>query len=156
MKFNLGCGNDIRSGYINIDRMPQGQASPDTYRQGDIASLDWIAEDGTVEEIIAIDSLEYLPIAVVKTSLENWAQKLSIGGTLKLMVPDCHAIANAFAIGQFSLQQYSTMTFGTQEGDDNRMSVIDADTLLGILQELGLTISLKRYEGIAIYVEATK
>lgn len=156
MKLNLGCGNDIRSGYINIDLMPQRQTSPDTYRQGDIQSLDWLVEDGSVEEIVAIDSLEYLPTEVIKTALMNWAQKLSPGGTLKLLVPDCHAIAKAFAIGQFSLQQYSNMILGTQKDNDNRLSVIDASTLLCMLQELGLTISLKRYEGVAIYVEAIK
>jgi hypothetical protein len=48
------------------------------------------------------------------------------------------------------------MILGTQEGNDNRLAVIDAATLLSILQEIGLTISLKRYEGVAIYVEAIK
>ncbi len=156
MKLNLGCGHDIRTGYINIDKIPQGQASPDIYRQGDIQSLDWLVEDGTVEEIIVIDSLEYLPTAVIKMALINWAKKLSDGGTLKLLVPDCHAISKAFAIGQFNLQQYSNMILGTQEGNDNRLAVIDATTLFDILQELGLTIHLKRYEGVAIYVEAIK
>lgn len=156
MRLNLGCGADLRSGYVNIDRMPQGQMPKDTYRQGDIKSLDWLVEDGAVEEIIAIDSLEYLPTAVVKEALTNWAQKLSPGGTLKLLVPDCYAIAKSFAIGQFGLEQYSEMILGTQKNNDNRLSVIDANTLLDMLQELGLTISLKRYEGIAIYVEAIR
>lgn len=156
MKLNLGCGNDIRIGYVNIDKMPQGQTSPDTYKQGDIQSLDWLVEDGTVEEIVAIDSLEYLPTEMIKSALSNWAQKLSPGGTLKLLVPDCHAIAKSFAIGQFSLQQFSTMILGTQKDNDNRRSVIDTATLLDMIKELGLTISLKRYEGVAIYIEAIK
>ncbi len=156
MKLNLGCGNDIRSGYINVDRMPQGQAPPDTYRQGDISSLDWLTEDATVEEIVALDCLEYLPTNLVKQALINWAQKLSPGGILKILVPDCHAIAKSFAQGQFSLQEYSKMVLGTQEGNDNRLAVIDAATLMSTLQEIGLTISLKRYEGVAIYVEAIK
>ncbi len=156
MKLNLGCGADIRSGYINIDCMPQGKAPPDTYQQGDIQSLDWITENGTVDEIVALDCLEYLPTNVIKQTLTNWAQKLSANGILKILVPDCHAIAKAFVQGQFNLQEYSKMIFGTQEGNDNRLAVIDTATLLSTLQEVGLTISLKRYEGVAIYVEATK
>lgn len=156
MRLNLGCGSDIRAGYVNIDRMPQGKAPLETYRQGDIQSLDWLVEDGTVEEIIAIDCLEYLPTNGIEQALINWANKLSSDGTLKIMVPDCHAIAKAFTLGQFNLEEYSRMTLGTQEGNDNRLSVIDTDTLLRILQKVGLTISLKRYEGVAIYVEATK
>lgn len=156
MKLNLGCGNDVRSGYINIDHLPPGQTSTDMYRQGDIKLLDWLTEDNTVNEIVALDCLEYLPINVIKQALTNWAQKLSVGGVLKILAPDCHAIAKSFVQGQFSLQEYSQMTFGTQEGNDNRLAVIDAITLLSILQEVGLTISLKRYEGVAIYVEAIK
>lgn len=156
MKLNLGCGNDVRNGHLNIDRFPPGQASPDIYRQGDIGSLDWLVEDGTVDEILAIDCLEYLPTAIIKQALTNWAQKLSSGGILKILVPDCHAIAKSFAQGQFNLQEYSQMIFGTQKGNDSRLAVIDAATLLSILKEIGLTILLKRYEGVAIYVEAIK
>ncbi len=156
MKLNLGCGVDVRSGYINVDKLPSNQLPSDVYRQGDIGSLDWLAEDNTVDEIIALDCLEYLPTNVIKQALINWAQKLSVGGILKILVPDCHAIAKSFAQGQFSLQEYSQMILGTQEGNDNRLAVIDAATLLNILQEIGLTISLKRYEGVAIYVETIK
>lgn len=156
MRLNLGCGTDIRSNYINIDRLPQGKIPPDTYRQGDIKSLDWIAEDNTVDEIVALDCLIYLPTNAIKQTLINWAQKLSTGGILKILIPDCHLIAKSFAQGQFSLTEYSQMTLGTQEGNDNRLSIIDETTLFSILQEIGLTISLKRYEGVAIYVEAIK
>ncbi len=156
MKANLGCGKDIRSGYVNIDRMPQGDAPKDVYRQGDISSLDWLTEDDTLDEILALDCLEYLQTNAVKQALINWAKKLSNGGVLKILIPDCYAVAKAFSQGQFSLGEYSQITFGTQEGNDNRLSVIDAATLISTLQEIGLTISLKRYEGVAIYVETIK
>ena len=156
MRLNLGCGKDIRDGYVNVDRMPQGKMSKDVYRQGDIGSLDWLTEDGIIDEIIAIDCLEYLPVNSIKQALVNWAQKLSVGGTLKILVPDCHTVAKSFAQGQFSLQEYSQIIFGIQDGNDNRLSVIDTTTLLSTLQEIGLTITLKRYEGVAIYVEAVK
>lgn len=156
MKLNLGCGNDIRAGYLNIDKIPTNQIPPEVYKQGDIGSLDWLTEDNTVDEILAIDCLEYLPIDVMKLALANWAKKLSVGGTLKVLVPDCHAVAKAFYQGQFNLPEYSQMIFGTQKDNDNRLSVIDATTLLDTLKEVGLTISTKRYEGIAIYVEAIK
>jgi predicted SAM-dependent methyltransferase len=156
MKINLGCGNDIRSGYINIDRLPPNQMPPDVYRQGDIQSLDWLTEDGGVEEILAMDCLEYLPINVVNSAISNWANKLVSGGILKILVPDCHAVAKAFASGQLNLSEYLTLIFGTQNDNDKRLSAIDVKTLFEILQNLGLSISLKRYEGVAIYVEATK
>jgi len=156
MKLNLGCGNDIRNGYINIDRLLSNQTPPDVYQQGDITSLDWLTENNMVEEIIALDCLEYLPINAIKQALANWAQKLTVNGILKIKVPDCHLIAKAFSQGQLSLPEYLQIMFGTQNNNDNRLSAIDTTTLLSILQEVGLTISLKRYEGVAIYVEAVK
>lgn len=156
VKLNLKCGNDIRPGYVNIDCLPLGQISPDMYRQGDTRALDWLTEDETVDEILALDCLEYLPTKIVGQSLTNWAQKLITGGVIKILIPDCHAVAKAFAQGQFSLQEYSQIIFGTQETGDSRCSVMDTATLLSFLQEIGLTVILKRYEGVAIYVEAVK
>jgi predicted SAM-dependent methyltransferase len=136
MKINLGCGSDIRNGYLNVDKIPQGQISENVYRQGDIASLDWLVEDESVEVIIAIDCLEYLPKNTVVESINNWARKLAQNGCLKILVPDCYAVACSFAKGQFSLEEYSTILLGTQEnGGDNRLSVVDVATLIEILQK---------------------
>ncbi|KKN98928.1 hypothetical protein LCGC14_0141730 [marine sediment metagenome] len=156
MKINLGCGSDVRSGFVNIDRLPQGKMSQDVYRQGDIRSLDWLAEDGTVDEIIAIDCLEYLPSNEVQPAIANWAQKLVPGGILKILVPDCFVVSQAFYLGQLDLPEFLKIMFGTQENGDNRLSAIDVNTLLAIISDTGLTLILKRYEGVAIYVEASK
>ncbi len=156
MKINLGCGNDMRSGYINIDRISYNGVVLGTYRQGDIASLDWLAENDSVEEIVALNCLEYLCINQIKSALVNWIQKLKSGGAIKILSSDCYAVAQAFHQGQLSLPEYLQIIFGTQENDDKKLSAIDAHSLLTLLKENGMTISLKRYEGISIYVEATK
>lgn len=153
MKLNLGCGTDIRKGFVNIDRLP---IKAEHYKQGEIQSLDWLVEDSTVDEILAIDCLEYLAAKNIEMAIENWANKLSTGGVMKILVPDGHLVAKSFYQGQLSLKEYQTIMFGTQEDNDSRLSVIDIDTLLEILKNCGLTVSLKRYEGIAIYVEAVK
>jgi len=155
MRINLGCGNDMRIGFVNVDKLPMN-GPPELCRQGDIKSIDWLAEDGTVEEIIAIDCLEYLPLNSVQPAITNWASKLATNGVLKILVPDCFAIAKAFSQGQFSLGEFCQMLFGTQQQNDARLSAIDLDTLVKILGEAGLVVSVKRYEGVAVYVEATK
>jgi len=48
------------------------------------------------------------------------------------------------------------MVLGSQQNGDCRRSVIDANTLLDLLAEVGLEVILKRYEGVAVYVEAIK
>lgn len=157
MKLNLGCGTDIRTGYVNIDRLPS-PTMPDTidYKQGDIQSLDWLTEDNTVSEIVAIDCIEYLSPDIIQQSLSNWGRKLVAGGLLKILMPDCHIVAKAFVQGQFNLQEYSQITFGTHMDNDRRLSILDTSTLLSMLKEAGLSVLTKRYEGVAIYVEVTK
>jgi len=155
MRLNLGCGADIRTGYINIDRSPVS-ASPELFKLGDMQTLDWLTEDGTVNEIVAIDCLEYIPFELILQTLKNWTNKLIKGGILKILVPDCHLVAKSFYLGQFNLNEFSQIIFGTQKENDTRLCVIDTNTLLNILENLGLSIILKRYEGIAIYVEAEK
>lgn len=152
-RLNLGCGNDKRIGFVNVDQFP---GKSDNYRQGDIRSLDWLVEDSTVEEILAIDCLEYIKSRNVNTTVENWAKKLSPGGVMKILVPDCHLVAKSFFQGQLSLKEYQTIMFGTQENNDERLSLIDSGTLLEMLRGFGLTVSLKRYDGVAFYVEAVK
>lgn len=152
-RLNLGCGNDIRNGFVNVDRLP---SKSDNYRQGDIQCIDWLVEDNTVETIIALDCLEYISPKHLKSTLENWAKKLSPGGVMKILVPDCHLAAKSFVQGQLNIQEYQIIVFGTQENNDERLCLIDSTILIGMLKEFGLTISLKRYDGVAIYLEAVK
>jgi len=155
MKLNLKCKNDIRDSYINIDNFPS-QLSPEIYKQGDIQSLDWITENDTVQEIVAIDCLQDIPMAVVKDAIQNWTQKLQSGGILKIQTVDMHIAAAAFVKNQLSLGEFAGIIFGSQRPDNDRKSIMDMMTLCRLLQELGLTIKIKRYDGIALYVEAKK
>ena len=154
MKLNLKSGNDIRLGYLNVDRFPADGVEANVYRQGDIGSLDWLVEDSQVDEIIAMDCLEHLPTDVIQSAITNWCNKLAKDGILKIMALDCYAVAKAFSQGQLNLEEFSKAILGTK--NENKLSSIDAITLLAILKESGLDISLKRYEGISLYVEATK
>jgi len=99
MKLNLKSGQNLRHGYINVDVFPASNLPPELYRQGEIGDLNWLAEDGTVEEILASDCLEYLPSEQFKIVLANWASKLVQNGVVKILVPDCYAIAKSFSQG---------------------------------------------------------
>lgn len=156
MKLNLGSRNDIRSGYLNIDNLPLQVLPPKMYRQGDIQSLDWIAEDSTVEEIVALNCLQYISLANLRDTIQNWVQKLQPGGVLKIQAFDIYVIASAFIKNQLNLSEFTNIIFGSQKPDDDRKSIMDMMTLCQLLCELGLIIETKRYDGISLYVEAKK
>lgn len=156
MRINLKCGNDIRIGYINVDKHQTNQGQNNIYKQGDISNLDWLTENDTVEEILALDCLQYLRTDTIPKGIDNWYRKLSSGGILKILVPDCYAVSEAFVQGQINMDEYSQITFGVSNDNDSRLSMIDRTILFDMLEKSGLTITLKRYEGISIYVEAIK
>ena len=82
MKLNLGCGADIREGYINIDNIVRPGIS--TFQWDlNITPYPWVA--GSAEEILAIDILEHLdnPVAFVT---ECW-RLLEPGGLLFIQTP---------------------------------------------------------------------
>ncbi len=108
---NLGCGYDIRPGYLNVDF--QERHNPDL--MADIRLLDMLPS-GYYEEIVAQDCLEHFPRTDTELALKEWHRLLKMGGILKLRVPD---IASAFAILNSSTdinhqKGWIQMIFGTQ------------------------------------------
>jgi predicted SAM-dependent methyltransferase len=82
-RLNLGCGFDIKSGYLNVDF--QDFHNPDLV--ADIRSLTMLPSD-FYEEIIAQDCLEHLPRCDTVPTLKEWFRLLKAEGVLRLRVPN--------------------------------------------------------------------
>jgi autotransporter strand-loop-strand O-heptosyltransferase len=83
IKLNLGCGNDIRPGYINIDRFNNtGQVD----LCSDFTVLPFRSE--SVSEIYASHIFEHVGINDVYEVIEEWKRVLKIGGKLEIRVPN--------------------------------------------------------------------
>lgn len=80
VKLNIGCGADIKTGYLNCDRI----MLPGVDR---IADLDGRLpfDDGSVDEVLAIDVLEHVQDLI--KSMEELYRILKKGGRLLLQVP---------------------------------------------------------------------
>lgn len=77
MKLNLGCNDDHKPGYLNVDQAPPADFVSDLAKA-------WPWEDSTVEEIFAHDVFEHLP--KIHAMNEAW-RVLRAGGRLDLAVP---------------------------------------------------------------------
>jgi predicted SAM-dependent methyltransferase len=87
-KLNLGCGYDLRQGYVNVDF--QDFHKPDLV--GDVRDLPMLPA-GYFEEIVAQDVLEHMPRQDTPVALAEWNRLLCIGGLLHLRAPNVIGLA---------------------------------------------------------------
>lgn len=76
-RLNVGCGFDIREGYINVDM--NDFHSPDVI--ADIVELDGFP-NSTFDEVFAKDVLEHFLWRMTPVALRSWNRVLRIGGQL--------------------------------------------------------------------------
>lgn len=81
-KVNLGCGYDVRPGYLNVDM--HERHGPDLV--ADITKLDMLPS-GYFEEVVAQDVLEHLERHKVEPALAEWSRLLADGGVIHVRVP---------------------------------------------------------------------
>lgn len=89
MLLNLGCSDDIRKGFINVDICPPKPFEYDPWSKTTIMQADlreqWPWEDGSAEFILARDIIEHLPDKIF-TMNEAW-RVLQHGGQILIEVP---------------------------------------------------------------------
>ena len=83
VKINLGCGNDIRTGYINVDKY--NNTGIVDY-QWDLAKLE--VEDESIDEIYTSHVFEHIEINDVYGVLEEWERALRPGGEIVMRLPN--------------------------------------------------------------------
>ncbi|MFW9872283.1 MAG: autotransporter strand-loop-strand O-heptosyltransferase [Candidatus Thorarchaeota archaeon] len=83
VKLNLGCGNEILPGYINIDRY-NNTGVVDV--KADLSDLPFESE--TVDEIYTSHVFEHIGINDMYAVLEEWRRVLTVGGKLILKLPN--------------------------------------------------------------------
>jgi SAM-dependent methyltransferase len=111
---NVGCGYAAPDGWVNIDSSPtarleklpvvggllgklSGNASrfPKAVKYGNIITGRFLP-DGSVDAVYASHVLEHLALADMRSALANLYRLLRPGGTIRLIVPDLAARADAY------------------------------------------------------------
>ena len=146
MKLNLGCGNDIQSGYINIDfREGYGRVIHDLTKR-----LPY--EDGSVEEVRAMDIVEHFDRFKVMHIIKDWCRVLSPEGLMIIQTPD---IVNIFEryypqalAGEITWERLSAIINGGQDYEGNFHEVtFSFEWLSDILSKYDMTDFSKRDVG---------
>lgn len=91
MKLNIGCGNDWRAGWVNIDHSPASAA--DKVMPAEALDL----PDGCAQEISAVHLIEHLGYFRTRYFLSECFRTLRPGGRLTIETPDIMKACAAFA-----------------------------------------------------------
>jgi hypothetical protein len=113
MRLNVGCGADVRPGWVNVDcrRLhPEGEA----FWCCDIRDLGERVEDESMDEVCAMDLLQFLPWRDVGPVLIALARKLRPGGRLYVEVPDLEEVVRSIADGRVSAEVAERALYGAQ------------------------------------------
>jgi spore maturation protein CgeB/tetratricopeptide (TPR) repeat protein len=135
VRLNLGCGDDHREGYINVDLRPRKGVG----LVADAASCPF--RDRIATEILANDILEHFPRDRINQVLSEWRRLLMKGGTLKVQCPDLRELARGLVLNRLPVQEFSRRVYGGQDYEGNyHFAGFDLPDLKRRLRSLGFEI----------------
>ena len=109
IKLNLGCGNDIREGCINIDVRQLERVDV-------VSSLENLPfEDNYADWIVAQDVLEHFCKIELIEVVKEIKRVLKPDGILEIRVPDCEQILNKYALKELDVDSALGYIFGGQD-----------------------------------------
>lgn len=119
MRLNLGCGNKILPGYVNVDAVPYRdhtgkQKDPDHIM--DICKLTF--EDNVADEILTVHVVEHFYPWDIQNVLKEWIRVLKPGGLMAIEVPNIlYAAQELVKQGEIFNDKHSDMLMHLWYGD---------------------------------------
>mgnify|MGYP001187693939 CR=1 FL=1 len=149
MKLNLGCGNDIRDGYVNIDLNSNHQK----VIKGDISNLDIFSlTDNSVDEILAIDVIQYFNYQNIVNVIANWCQKLKSNGSIYIESIDYNMISNMMFYDLLGSEVVNNLLYG----DPGLKGVYNLPSIESLLRNNKMQIDIKGFKEAKFYIRAVK
>lgn len=138
IKLNLGCGKDIREGYINLDIDPIS----DKVLKHDVEDLSDFA-DNSVSEVLAFDIIEHFPQRRINPIIKEWCRVLRPGGKLIIQTPDIEVIFSDYykqaQTGKITWARFSTILHGKDEPFQTHYVSLSFQWLKEILEQYNMT-----------------
>jgi len=135
MRLNLGCGNDIKEDYLNIDTYNNMKGID---LNADILNLPF--KDESIDEVFISHVMEHFSFDDVMMVFKEINRVLMIGGDLKIYVPDLQSCVNDW---NGSTDQWKSLEriFGSQSHPGNyHLCGYTLETLKNIVEDFNFTV----------------
>ena len=156
-KINLIYGNgDVFNTHLNINPFKQ-ENDPESVVRGDIKNLDNYADDSELEELLAIDVLDYIPLNETSEVISNWVKKIRYGGKIVIGGIDLMDVCKDFSQYKIGLDEANLLIHGEQDKPYLIRRVgFTAISVAGYLESKGLKVNKKRTSNYKMIVEAVR
>jgi hypothetical protein len=142
-------------GFININ--PLANLTDTSQMQGDVSNLDWIADNGEVEELIVQHVLDYFPMQMTDKILSGWLAKLAKGGIITLVGNDLVLLAKEFAARRISIEDYCMGLYGHQQQSwAFKKSGLTLTQVVEVLKSLGYKVIEAKIENVQYTIRAQR
>ena len=151
MKLNIGCGDKIKKGYVNLDIRK-------------ISGVDIVHDLNTalpygndsIDEIIAHDLLEHFSFRETHRIFKDWVRCLKIGGTIDLVVPNIEEEIQYYNDGG-NIHELSRRIYGNQNYEWNyHKRCFDSEAVLELFEQFGITLKSIDLDKRAIHAIGVK
>lgn len=110
LKLNLGCGNILIDGYLNLDILLRKKGTV----KHDITRLSFIP-DNSVSEIVALDIVEHISPSIIDDVMDEWIRVLKSDGIMVIKVPDLYTQARLYVSGEWDSEKFSKQILGAYD-----------------------------------------
>lgn len=145
MQINLGCGEDFREGFVNIDNRDLEPPPGIKFLQADILQYLQSLEGGCVKYVHLQDIIEHFTKDDAIQVLKEIFRTLASGGDITIRAPDGHWLAkrmiNPEEGEEIDPELYSWLLMGGQTYEGNfHYTIWTPDWMQLVLREIGYTI----------------
>ena len=158
LKINVGCGEDIRAGFINADI--QNLSGIDL--SIDCRNLN-IFDDESIDFIVAQRLLEYIPRRDMLSTLKEWYRILKPNGCVEIRVTDISFLTKSLYLNSISSEMglsdemVISLIYGQQLSEyDVKYNGFTSSFLQGVLTGCGFTIIHSTKEDIDCIITGQK
>ena len=157
-KVNLIYGvGDIMHTHVNINPFAD-KADGTNLIRADVSNLDKHVDDSELQELRALDVINYVEIDKVESTINNWCQKIRLGGKIIMGGVDLMEVCKSFSEYKTDLTEVNVLLHGQQDKPYLiRKSSFTAIGLCDYLQSrFNFTIIKKRVNSYQMTIEARR